>query len=123
MLSFVWWIATIVFVIVLLFVLRLLSIDGTDIMYAMLSGSVVGMLASVVVFSRGAKPHCAVFVVFAAIVASSVSWLLALLLVKLTKVNLLGISALALDLTMGIVGAVAISYFLVGYNAMLTRGE
>jgi hypothetical protein len=46
---------------------------------------------------------------------AAASWLIALLLVKLTKVNLLGITALAFDLLIGIVGAATVAYLLLQF--------
>jgi len=69
MLNFIWAGAAIAFIPLLLLVLLLAKIDVADIVYAMLSGSIVGLVVSTVALVKGIKPHKGVFLVFAGILA------------------------------------------------------
>jgi hypothetical protein len=66
MLTFIWAGAAIAFVPVLLLVLLLIKADVGDIVYAMLSGSIVGLIAGVFALAKGIKTDKAAFLVFAA---------------------------------------------------------
>jgi hypothetical protein len=107
-----WGAGCLVTVIALLYLLLLAKIGIADIVYAMLSGAIVGTAVSLFAYARGLTSDRAVIVLFASILSAAASWLIALLLVKLTKVNLLGITALAFDLLVGIIGAATIAYTL-----------
>ncbi|MGD8743878.1 MAG: hypothetical protein PVH46_10690 [Granulosicoccaceae bacterium] len=113
--TFAWGIGCLLSLVVLLYVLLLAQIGIADIVYAMLSGAIVGIATSLVGYAKGLSPHGAVSIVFASIMGAAASWLIALLLVKLTKVNLLGITALAFDLLIGIVGAATVAYLLLQF--------
>ena len=108
-----WGIGCLLALVVLLFVLLLAKIGIADIVYAMLSGALVGFAMGILGFAKGLASHRVVILLGASIFSAAASWLIALLLVKLFKVNLLGITALAFDLLIGIVGAVTVAAFLV----------
>jgi hypothetical protein len=110
--NLLWGLASLVFVVLSFLGLLLAKVDIGDIVYAILSGSIIGSAMSLLALSRGATANRATFLLFNAIVASTGGWLLALLLLKIITVNLYGVTAIAFDLIVGIVGAVCVGAYL-----------
>ncbi|POP51498.1 hypothetical protein [Zhongshania marina] len=114
--SFIWGVASIALMVIVIFVLLMSKIDIGDVVYAMLSGSIVGLLAATYSFSRGGEAHRSVFLIFAGIAASVGGWFFTLLLLKITTVTIYSKTALAFDLIVGLVGAASLCFFLLGRN-------
>lgn len=104
--SIIWGGASIAFTVVFSLVLILLEIDIGDVMYAMLSGSVVGLVAAMFALAKGLAPHRAVLLLFTAIVAAAAGWFFGLFLLKLFTMQLYSVTAMAFDLIIGICGSV-----------------
>src|SRR5688572_21080145 len=113
MLNFIWAIAAIVFIPLLLRILLLAAVDVADVLYPMLSGSIVGFAASTFALARRAQTHLAVFVMFAGTVGGAAGWLVGWLTIRMANLNLFSITALAFDLIVGMAGAVGLCFFLV----------
>jgi hypothetical protein len=106
LMSFVWAAVSIVFIVLLLFVLILIAGDVGDVAYTMLSGAVVGFVTAAISLSKGIRPGRCAFLIFSAIVGSVIGSFFSLLLLKITTVSLFGSTALVFDLAVGIVGAI-----------------
>lgn len=105
--NFVWGASSVAFMVASCLLLILFKPQlAADLMFAMLSGSVAGLATGMVSFVGGASPHRTVLHVFVGIVGAAGSWLFAWVLLLVTTVSLYSNTALAFDLTVGIVGAV-----------------
>ncbi len=115
LMSFVWAAVSIVFIVLLLFVLILIAGDVGDVAYTMLSGAVVGFVTAAISLSKGIRPGRCAFLIFSAIVGSVIGSFFSLLLLKITTVSLFGSTALVFDLAVGIVGASSLSFFFLAH--------
>ena len=113
--NFIWAISSIGFIVVFTFVLLLAKMDDGDVMYAMLSGSIGGAAVSLLALSRRFGSSCSSLIMFNCIVGSGITWLLAVLLLKIATVNLYGTTAVAFDLIVGLVSALSIGGYLLDY--------
>lgn len=114
MLTFVWAAAALVLIPLLLFVLLLSKANVGDVMYAMLSGAIVGLVAGTFALARGLRADKSVLLAFAGILGGAAAWLFAWIVLQITTVSLYSITALAFDLIVGIIGAVSLCFFLIG---------
>jgi len=103
--SIIWGGASIAFTVVFSLVLLFLEIDIGDVMYAMLSGSIVGLVFATCALTKDVAPHQAVLLLFTAIVAAAAGWFLGFFLLKLFTMQIYSITALAFDLIVGICGS------------------
>ncbi len=100
--SFIWASISIVSVIFIVFILALFKINITDIIYSMLSGSVVGVAICLFALSKSASASRASRIMFACVLSSAIGWIISLVFLKLTTLNIFGDAALAFDLVIGI---------------------
>jgi hypothetical protein len=114
MFSLIWGAANIVFVVVLLLLFLVAKIDVVDIMYTILSGSVVGMVMCVFALSQGISTGQSAFLVFSGGIGAVVSWFFAGFLLQVTTVSLYGNTAIAFDIFVGLVGATSLCLFCLG---------
>ena len=114
MLTFIWAGAAIAFIPVLLLVLLLIKADVGDIVYSMLSGSIVGLIAGVFGLAKGIRTDKTVFLVFAGILGGSAGWLFSWVMVRITQINVYSTTALAFDLMVGLVGAASLCFLFMG---------
>jgi hypothetical protein len=97
----------------LLLVLLLSKANVGDIMYAMLGGAIVGLVAGTFALAKGIRADRAVLLAFAGILGGAAAWLFASVVLRITTVNLYSITALAFDLIVGLIGAVSLCFFLI----------
>lgn len=114
--SFIWGAASLALMVIVILVFLVVKIDIGDVVYAMLSGSIVGLLSGIYSFNNGGEPHRSVLFIFSGIAASIGSWLFTLLLLKITTVTIYSNTALAFDLIVGLVGSASLCFFLLGRN-------
>jgi hypothetical protein len=114
--SFIWGAASLALMVIVVLVFLVVKIDIGDVVYTMLSGSIVGLLAGIYSFNNGGEAHRSVLLIFSGIAASIGSWLFTLLLLKITTVTIYSNTALAFDLIVGLVGSASLCFFLLGRN-------
>ena len=90
------------------FVLALLKYQVSDVLYVLLSGSVVAAGFALATVLRGASAAKAGGLLCFALVGSLAAWGLGQILCRLTTVWLIGNAALAYDLLLGVIGAVTV---------------
>lgn len=115
--SFIWGALSLVFMMALIFILALTAVDVGDIVYAMLSGSFVGLLTATYALAKGVPPGRSVFLIFAGIVGSALAWILSMLLLKITTLILYSETALAFDLIIGMIGSSSLCFFILSQYA------
>ncbi len=109
---FLWGIGSIVFVVIVLFVSIFAKLDIGGAVYSMLSGSIVGIVATIFAITRGVSPGRSVFLVFAGIVGSVGSFLFSVIILKITTMSLYGETDLVFGLIIGIIGSSSLCFFL-----------
>lgn len=100
-------IASVMSVISIAFIVLILGVDVGDVMFAMLSGTFASMLMSMASIFKNIDPQKISKMMFFSIIASAVTWLLAMIILKITTISLYSTTALAFDLTIGIIGSIA----------------
>jgi hypothetical protein len=116
MFGFVWAAAAISSIPLILFAAIHTGYDGygLDMVYAMLSGSIVGLAIGLFALAKGIKTHFSTLFVFAGIIGAIVGWVFGLIVLQTISVNLFSTTALAFDLVAGLVGAASVCFFLLG---------
>lgn len=100
-------------IIVILLVLLLVNMDVGDIVFSMLSGAFVSFFVALVAMSKNLPSHKILLIVLFSILSAAGAWIVALIFLKITTVSLYSNTALAFDLTVGIIGAIAMSSVLI----------
>lgn len=114
MLVFVWAAAAIASIPLILFALFLADMGNLaiDLVYAMLSGSIVGLAAGIVASAKNLKTHISTLLLFAGILGAVAGWLFAWIVLSVISINLYSTTALGFDLIVGLIGAAPVCFFL-----------
>jgi hypothetical protein len=106
--SLVWALISITSVVVIIFVLALLKVDITDIIFSMLSGSFVGAGICLLALSKGVNASRTSQIMFSCVLSSAIGWAASVTLLKITTLNIFGNTALAFDLVIGIIVSLSV---------------
>jgi len=100
-------------IIVILLVLLLVNIGVGDIVFSMLSGAFVSFFVALVAMFKNLPSPKILLIVFFSILSAAGAWIVALIFLYIASVSLYSNTALAFDLTVGIIGAIAMSSVLI----------
>ena len=109
----IWCIALIIVILIVLLSVNIDGIDGGDIVYSMLSGASVSFFVALVAMFKNLPSSKILLIVFFSILSAAGAWIVALIFLYITNVSLYSNTALAFDLTVGIIGAIAMSSVLI----------
>ncbi|GMM87014.1 hypothetical protein [Pseudoalteromonas sp. MTN2-4] len=92
-------------IVIVLLGLVLMKIDVADIVFSILSGSIVALVFSTLASYKGISKWKVGVISSFTILGSIVAWFIALIFLKITTLSLYGTTAMVFDLFIGMIGA------------------
>lgn len=100
-------------IVIVLLGLLLMEIDATDLVFSILSGSIVALVFSSLASYKGIlKFQIGVIYTFT-ILGSIVAWFIAIIFLEIAAISLYGTTAMIFDLIVGMIGAIFVAVFAV----------
>lgn len=116
-------IGSIAFIVFIILVMLIIKIDVADIMFSILSGSFVAFFAALLGLFKNISSSRVLTLVFLSIVSAAFSWFIARFFLMILTISLYSTTALAFDLTIGIIGSIAMSAVLIEYNCRTAQSK
>ena len=114
--KFIWELASFVLVLLVALLVATVGLLTTDMLYALLSGSVVGFFTMLFQLSQGRPYSSAAASMFFSLVGALTAFIIAWAVLLIFTSGIMGSAALALDLLIGIIGASASLRFVKPFN-------